>query len=90
MPEISTFAGRVTAAAGKSANFELVVRQSKIGGNGPIMANAMLGCEVDLTYVGTVGAVGLMRSSVTWWHGRDAVSLGHPVAPARSSSAMAS
>ncbi len=52
---IADFGARISAAAGKSANFELVVTQSKIGGNGPIMANALCayGCTVQV--VGLLG-----------------------------------
>jgi len=52
---ISDFGSRISAAAGKSANFELVVTQSKIGGNGPIMANALCayGCKVQV--IGLLG-----------------------------------
>jgi hypothetical protein len=34
---INSLGARVSAAAGESANMELVVKKSKIGGNGPIM-----------------------------------------------------
>ena len=33
---------RILAAAGKSTNIELYPRLDKLGGNGPIMANALL------------------------------------------------
>ena len=52
---IADFGARVSAAAGQSANFELVVRQTKIGGNGPIMANALLGYGHRITYTGVIG-----------------------------------
>src|SRR4051812_13326002 len=41
VPTIAAFGQKVSAASGKSANFELVVKQMKLGGNGPIMANAL-------------------------------------------------
>jgi len=52
---IDILGDRIKRAAGLSSNLELVVRQMKLGGNGPIMANAMIenGCAV--TYVGNVG-----------------------------------
>jgi len=46
---------RITAAAGKSTNIELYPRTDKLGGNGPIMANALLASGVRVTYVGAVG-----------------------------------
>ncbi|MHC5067183.1 MAG: PfkB family carbohydrate kinase [Planctomycetota bacterium] len=52
---IADYGQRVVAAAGKSANIEVVVKQTKIGGNGPIMANAMICQGVGLTFVGNVG-----------------------------------
>ena len=44
----------MSAAAGKSRNFELVVEQTKIGGNGPIMALAMAEAATPVTYAGAV------------------------------------
>jgi sugar/nucleoside kinase (ribokinase family) len=52
---ITAFAERVAAAAGRSTNIEPVPQQTKLGGNGPIMSNALsrLGCQV--TYLGALG-----------------------------------
>jgi len=55
---IADLGARITAAAGQSANIELVVTQTKIGGNGPIMAFAMLGFGADLAYLGVIGEAG--------------------------------
>jgi len=55
IPTISEFAKRVAAAAGQSANFELVVKQSKIGGNGPIMANALCSYAQRVIAIGLLG-----------------------------------
>jgi hypothetical protein len=55
MATISEFGGRVNAAAGHSANFEMVVKQSKIGGNGPIMANALCSYDYQVTAIGILG-----------------------------------
>src|SRR5947208_2378705 len=38
---IAEFGTKITAAAGQSSNYELLVGQQKLGGNGPIMANAL-------------------------------------------------
>jgi hypothetical protein len=59
---IADFGARISAAAGQSANIELVVTQTKIGGNGPIMANAMLGYAADLAYLGVVGEGDVVHS----------------------------
>jgi len=55
IPTIADFGGRISAAAGKSANFELVIKQSKIGGNGPIMANALCSYDYQVTAIGVLG-----------------------------------
>jgi hypothetical protein len=55
IPTIAEFGKRVSAAAGQSANFELVVKQSKIGGNGPIMANALCSYGARVTSIGLLG-----------------------------------
>src|SRR3954470_10791108 len=54
---IDSFGKRVVAAAGQSANFEMWVNLQKLGGNGPIMANALAGFGIGkgVTYVGMVG-----------------------------------
>lgn len=52
---IATFGRKVLAAAGQSSNYELVVKQMKLGGNGPIMANALAVLGVRVTYIGATG-----------------------------------
>ena len=49
------FAERIAAAAGHSGNFELVTQMVKLGGNGPIMANALAAYGTQLTYIGNLG-----------------------------------
>jgi bifunctional ADP-heptose synthase (sugar kinase/adenylyltransferase) len=46
---------RISRASGLSSNLELVVRQQKLGGNGPIMANAMIEAGCGVSYIGNVG-----------------------------------
>ena len=53
---IADFGSRISKAAGLSANIEFVPVQTKLGGNGPILSNALLEYGVDLTYVGSLGA----------------------------------
>ena len=55
VPTIARLGEKIAAAAGRSSNYEIVVKQSKIGGNGPIMANALARFGLDLTYVGNLG-----------------------------------
>jgi hypothetical protein len=52
---IKDYAERIGKAAGLSTNIEWVVDQQKIGGNGPIMTNALLSHRVNVTYVGALG-----------------------------------
>jgi sugar/nucleoside kinase (ribokinase family) len=55
---LSTIAGlaeRMAAAAGKSGNLELVPQLTKLGGNGPIMANALASFGIKVTYLGLLG-----------------------------------
>jgi sugar/nucleoside kinase (ribokinase family) len=46
---------RVAAAAGVSANFEFAQQMVKLGGNGPIMANALTSLGTPLSYIGCLG-----------------------------------
>lgn len=55
MAEISEFGQRILDAAGESANIELFPRVEKLGGNGPIMANALLAAGLKTTYAGMLG-----------------------------------
>lgn len=55
IPTLKAYGERIAAAAGKSANIEVVCQAVKLGGNGPIMANAMGAQGVPLTYCGMIG-----------------------------------
>lgn len=55
IPTIARFAERIAAAAGKSTNVEMVPVKTKLGGNGPIMANALAHLGVKVTYLGALG-----------------------------------
>ncbi len=46
---------RISAAAGKSTNIELFPRFDKLGGNGPIMANAHVCFGLSVQYIGALG-----------------------------------
>lgn len=50
------FAERMKAAAGLSANFEFVTQMVKLGGNGPIMAQALGSYGLPVRYIGNLGA----------------------------------
>ena len=55
LPTITRLAERIAAAAGRSGNLELVRQLTKLGGNGPIMANALASFGLQVTYLGTLG-----------------------------------
>jgi len=55
LPTIDALAGRLAGAAGKSTNIELINQRTKLGGNGPIMANALAHLGIKVTYVGALG-----------------------------------
>src|ERR1041385_8234035 len=52
---IEQFAQRLAGAAGQSTNVELVSQLTKLGGNGPIMANALASLGLKVTYLGILG-----------------------------------
>jgi sugar/nucleoside kinase (ribokinase family) len=55
MPLMAQWGERIRAAAGQSTNIELVSLMTKLGGNGPIMANALASFGVKVTYLGGMG-----------------------------------
>ena len=55
LPTIASLASRLAGAAGQSTNLEAVVQRIKLGGNGPIMANALARLGLKVTYLGSLG-----------------------------------
>ncbi len=55
LPTIAQLAERLAGAAGRSTNIELVSQLNKLGGNGPIMANALASFGLKVTYLGILG-----------------------------------
>lgn len=55
LPTIAQLAKRFAAAAGRSTNVELVSQLTKLGGNGPIMANALASFGMKVSYLGILG-----------------------------------
>jgi sugar/nucleoside kinase (ribokinase family) len=55
MTTINQLAQRLAGAAGRSTNLELVPQVTKLGGNGPIMANALACFGLHVTYLGILG-----------------------------------
>jgi sugar/nucleoside kinase (ribokinase family) len=52
---MSQWGDRISAAAGKSTNIEFVRQMIKLGGNGPIMANALASLGLQVSYLGNLG-----------------------------------
>lgn len=52
---IEQFARFAAAASGRSANAELVEREVRYGGNGPLLASGLSGLGLAVTYIGAVG-----------------------------------
>ncbi len=55
MEHMGEFGRQIQSAAGQSANMEMVTQMQKLGGNGPIMANALGAAGVGVTYIGNLG-----------------------------------
>ncbi|HTI71027.1 MAG TPA: hypothetical protein VMF06_13745 [Candidatus Limnocylindria bacterium] len=55
VPTIAAYGQRLVAAAGRSTNIELVNVMTKLGGNGPIMGNALASLGLNVTYLGALG-----------------------------------
>ncbi|SCA63255.1 hypothetical protein SCG7109_AK_00280 [Chlamydiales bacterium SCGC AG-110-M15] len=55
IPTINSLSSRLAAAAGHSCNLELLINQKKLGGNAPILANALLEAGHHITFSGTIG-----------------------------------
>jgi sugar/nucleoside kinase (ribokinase family) len=78
MATIEEFGRRIIGAAGKSTNIELVPRLDKLGGNGPLMANALLAAGLRVKYVGALGAPAPHPALAEFARRADAVSLCDP------------
>ncbi len=55
LPKMAQWAKRIDDAAGRSTNIELVSQMTKLGGNGPIMANALASLGMKVGYLGVLG-----------------------------------
>jgi sugar/nucleoside kinase (ribokinase family) len=75
---IADLGSRISAAAGKSANLELFPRFEKLGGNGPIMANALLSLGLGVRYVGALGKPSIHPVFEKFAEKTDAISLAEP------------
>lgn len=55
METLKEFGEFICNAAGLSANVEFIPIKNKLGGNGPIMSNALSTYNLNVTYIGAVG-----------------------------------
>jgi sugar/nucleoside kinase (ribokinase family) len=78
IPTIASLGARIAEAAGRSTNIELVNRRTKLGGNGPIMANALASFGLNTTYVGTLGYPNLHPVFTEFSHRAKVISIGEP------------
>lgn len=59
MKTISDYCTRLSGGSGLSCNIEIIPVQQKLGGNGPIFANALKNQNMKITYIGSVGENGI-------------------------------
>lgn len=78
IPTIDRFGHKIVAAAGQSGNYELVVKMTKLGGNGPIMAQALACAGLDMTYIGSLGYPSIHPVFADFGRGAKLISLGEP------------
>lgn len=55
MELMQDFSRRIADAIGLSTNMEYAVQEIRLGGNGPLLANALLNAEHKIEYIGTLG-----------------------------------
>jgi sugar/nucleoside kinase (ribokinase family) len=78
LPGMAQWAQRIDAAAGKSTNIELVSQMTKLGGNGPIMANAMAAFGARVSYLGILGYPNLHPVFADFARRAEVVSIAEP------------
>lgn len=78
MASMVEFGNRIAAAAGLSANFEMVTQMVKLGGNGPIMAKALHAYGSPVTYVGNLGSPEIHPVFADFARSAEVVSLAEP------------
>jgi len=76
--QIAELGTRIVGAAGQSTNLELIVERVKLGGNGPIMANALASFGTRMTCLGPLGEGGIHPAFAEMAEQATLVSLGTP------------
>jgi hypothetical protein len=75
---INDFGARISSAAGKSANMEFAPVVEKLGGNGPIMANAQRAHGAQVRYIGALGQEAIQPLFQEFAEGTKAISIADP------------
>ncbi len=78
IPTLAKLGTRIADAAGVSTNVELVVQKMKLGGNGPIMANALASFGMRVTYIGNLGYPNLHPVFVDFSKRANVISIAEP------------
>jgi sugar/nucleoside kinase (ribokinase family) len=78
LESMADFGEKISAAAGLSANFEMVQQMVKLGGNGPIMANALDAYGTPVTYVGILGSPNIHPVFADFAERAEVISLAEP------------
>ncbi len=78
IPDIAAFGNRILAAVGKSTNIEMGRKLEKIGGNGPILADALCEAGFPTRYIGALGGQAIHPVFEDFARRTDAVSLADP------------
>lgn len=55
VPTLTEYGQRIASTSGLSSNVEIVTVSKKLGGNGPILANALIEMGTRMTYIGALG-----------------------------------
>jgi sugar/nucleoside kinase (ribokinase family) len=75
---MTEWAQRITAASGLSANFEMTTQMVKLGGNGPIMANALDAFGFRTGYIGNLGKPAIHPVFADFAQRADVISIAEP------------
>jgi sugar/nucleoside kinase (ribokinase family) len=78
LTRMEDFAHRIADAAGRSTNVELYPIMEKLGGNGPIMGDALLAAGVKTRYIGALGKPTIHPVFTDFARKTDAVSICEP------------
>jgi sugar/nucleoside kinase (ribokinase family) len=78
LTQMAAWGERIRAAAGKSTNIEFVSQMIKLGGNGPIMANALASFSLQVSYLGNLGYPNLHPVFADFARRADVASIAEP------------